>query len=254
MPNTVYTYYWHGWAPVIKPLLIFFNYADIKRIFAACLALGIVALTALMGKQLGTMGWVSAGAIAIGIALLRGFETLFTLPYFFVIAIALASSCIIAHSWPRRHNEDNTWLYLTFFTAGAFTSYMDFLTTPLLTYALPALCLIVLWAKSNYKDLSSNTPFASVKSVIVLIVFTGLAWVLGYVCLWASKWILASLVLQQNVIEEAFGEIIFRVGASNQSQWATVTDISPLTALLRNGRAAFSIPMLVLGALFCITA
>lgn len=249
--NVVYAYYWHGWAPIIKPLLIFFNYAEIKRIFAACLALGIIALTALMGKQLEAIGWICAGAITVGIALLRGFETFFTLPYFFVFAVALLTACFIAYSWPRRNNGSKTWLYLTFFTAGAFTSYMDFLTTPLLTYALPALCLIVLWASSNHYEIPSKDAPQSPKSVVILIAFTGFAWLLGYVCLWASKWVLASVILGRNVIQEALDEIVFRAGISDQSQWVTVSNISPLTALLNNIHAAFPYPILFLGVIFC---
>lgn len=87
---------------------------------------------------------------------------------------------------------------MIFFTTGAVTSYMDFLTTPLLTLGFPL--VIVTAMDVNRKCKIKNILAQSV------------AWISGYASLWASKWVMAWILTGENVFESAIGSAMLRIG------------------------------------------
>ena len=251
-PTIVYSYYWHGWAAVLKPLLIFLDYASLKRLFAIIFIVSIVALTALLDRALKPRrGWLFAAAIAAAIALIRGLDAITVLPFFFTIEIGVLGSCWLVWASMKKRRRNRIWAYLGFFTIGALTAFFDFLITPLVAYALPAICLLLVECLS--KRGRDQAQF-HIRDVFILIIVSGICWLVGYAGLWAMKWVLASIVLGYNVIQEALGEILFRVNATDSSQWATASNISAFTAVKKNIRAAFPIPFIVMGLLIIIAS
>jgi hypothetical protein len=89
---------------------------------------------------------------------------------------------------------------LIFFYIGMLTSYFDLLTYPLATLGLPAVFL-VLMQKQQVEILR-----------LIKIVFT---WFVGYLGMWISKWVVASIFLEKNVIIDGFDRLALRVSNSS---------------------------------------
>lgn len=76
------------------------------------------------------------------------------------------------------------------------TSYMDLLTWPLVTLAVP---LIVLLQMEEKED-------GAIRKIVVSTSF----WGIGYIGQWASKWVIASLFLDDNIMIDAAKQFLLR--------------------------------------------
>ena len=92
---------------------------------------------------------------------------------------------------------DSKRLTIIFFTIGAFTSYMDFLTTPILTLGFPLLVLIAI----NKEKERLRTLFTQ-----------SFGWFLGYASIWASKWLIGWILTGENIIDTAMACAQQRMG------------------------------------------
>lgn len=92
-----------------------------------------------------------------------------------------------------------------FLIIGMITSYVDFLTAPLITLGMPLVYLILLQQK-EYGELSYKKNMSTVFVCSFL-------WGIGYLGNWAAKWVLASIVLGRNIIADGLSQGINRVGA-----------------------------------------
>lgn len=78
--------------------------------------------------------------------------------------------------------------------------YFDLLTYPLVTWGYSIIWLLLLESEVKIWDYC--------KKVIV----SGIGWIYGYAGMWLFKWLIASLILKENVISSAISEVIFRTG------------------------------------------
>lgn len=90
---------------------------------------------------------------------------------------------------------------ILFFIVGSITNFMDLLTTPILTYAIPLIIYFLLENKNKEK-----TP----KEIMKLIIKSGIAWGLGYLLTWVAKWIIVDSVYDRNIIQNAIAQIQYR--------------------------------------------
>ena len=91
-------------------------------------------------------------------------------------------------------------LFIFSFVLGSITVFLDLLTTPILPIGIVMLLLVIhYYQKYNY--LIPN------KTIINSFIF----WSAGYVGTWAAKWILATVICSQNIILQAFNQVVFRV-------------------------------------------
>jgi len=181
-----YPRYWHGYMAVLRPLMVFFSYYQIRYInmFAFFLLLGAVFLQ--LYKRLGT---------------LRAFSFLFSmimcyivvipvsLQYVSVFLIMLCAMLAILIGYERISD-----MPLLFMAIGMITNFFDFLTVPVMTLGMPLLICLALDMKEQPSKLVRRWFFCS------------LAWGLGYALCWVSKWVIGSLVLSENVFASAAGK------------------------------------------------
>jgi len=103
------------------------------------------------------------------------------------------------------------WIY-HFAVAGAMTSYVDFLTFPLVTFAIPFMFCVGLYP-------------ASFRAGLKRLIGCGSAWAVGYAGMWIGKWIIASVATGNNVFAEARQAATFRTsnsfGGESLSWWGT---------------------------------
>jgi len=164
--------------------------------------------------------------LAVRLASLAGahFAGAFFLPFLFVnfagplmlLTKAVAWWVLLGFSvWLTGEKRDQTRLPLmAFFLCGALTAYTDFLTTPALNAAIPAM---VWWLTAR------NKTAQPLRALFWLLVF----FTLGYVGLWVAKFILAAATLGPSVWVNIGEATSLRLRGGDSSSW-------PLVAMLEN--------------------
>ena len=193
-----YSRYWHGYLLVLKPLLIFYSYNQIRIINAIFLLLVTCYCFYLIyikvGKRIAVSFIISLLLIAFPIVPLTfQFSTCFYIAFI---------ATIILLKFPQLTNtRDGSIIF--FFIVGGATSYFDFLTTPQITLGFPLVAYLI---KEN--------RFNKVKELLVL----GCIWALGYASIWVSKWLIAYILTGENVIMAAVEQAEYRTAGEYNTQ------------------------------------
>lgn len=190
-----YARYWHGYLVTLKPMLLLFNYSQIRLIN--------VALFALLGLTACLLIWKRT-SLKYGIGFI--IALLFTVPI--VIPFSLQFSTIMYITlitlicmllFHEKLNKNNRYIYF-FLAAGMVTSYMDYLTYPLAVLGVPMVMLMIL---SNGETL---------KKKIIKIVLLSVCFGIGYVGMWGAKWVIGSLLTGKDIIGNAMETVANRTG------------------------------------------
>lgn len=191
-----YGRYWHGYLVIIRPLLLFFHYTDIRRLnmmLQIFLVVFFVWKAARSDDQRILIPFLGMYLFLSPVTLLGSLQYS---PCFYVTMCML----IILLVWRERLNDTRR-NYL-FLLAGILTAYFDFLTYPFFTLGVPLLA---------YLGLERECLLSAKKAAKDTIFYT-MSWGIGYVGMWGSKWILASLFTEENVILNALDQLAFRSG------------------------------------------
>lgn len=190
-----YSYYWHGYLTLLRPLLLFMNYADIRVLNSLLQMLLVMLLCCLLYRKKGLV-WAMLGLT--GYALLMPMTLAFSLQYSWVFYIGMAGSIVAVRF--RDFLQEKGRLFYFFLILGMLTSYFDLLTYPLFTWAMPMLWVIVCGKKERESK------------GIKRLAGGGIFWILGYGGFWLVKWLLAQVFLRKDVIAAAFNEVQYRAG------------------------------------------
>lgn len=215
--GTVATYprYWHGYLLFLKPLLMLFDYQQLRLLNMIAQMFLLFAVLYAMTKRLGLRYAVAllAGVVCLippALAMSLQFSTCYYIAMLSILAIL---------RW-------DTWLQsgwrccLAFCCIGILTNYFDYLTYPLITWGVPV-CVFLLTQQD-----------AGWKKALTITAATGAFWLMGYALMWVSKWGFATLVTGQNAFLDAFSAISDRTSltvANGQlpigdiTRWKTVT-------------------------------
>ena len=131
----------------------------------------------------------------------------FTLESTSVFLIMMISSIILLKGLNKIKD-----INLFLFVIGAITSFSDFLTVPLITLGIP-LCIYILNKQKEEK--------ITYKQYIKMILKASIAWGLGYVLIWGSKWIIYDLVYQKKLIFSAIQQVMYRTQNNNYNSDVT---------------------------------
>ena len=187
-----YVNYWHGYLVFMKPLMTCMTYGQIRY-------LNQFLQTALFGFILALLGirkktWYAIPVILSYIFLNPSvvsmsiqYNTMFMITFIQILLI------LILEKW---YKKKEFWVY-HFFMVGCLTSYFDFLTYPLIGYGIPMILLFSFYS-TNLKD------------EFVTLIKTGGAWCFGYIGMWGGKWILGTILTDENILQQAIERILFR--------------------------------------------
>ncbi|WP_367378090.1 hypothetical protein [Enterococcus gilvus] len=198
-----YPRYWHGYQLLLRPLLVFVSYGTVRQLYSFMTML-------LLGLNL----YLLAKKKDIFIAL--SFFMSFYFVRFYALSINMQFSnvfilmliCNIFLMTRSIKEIKNKSFLCTFFVIGSLTNFTDLLTAPLITLGVPLVTL--LYFKMKINTLDKTNLVNRFKEVISL----SFSWALGYGLTWVSKWILASVILKENIIMDAFDQAIFRTEGS----------------------------------------
>lgn len=187
-----YGRYWHGYQVLLRPLLLIFGPRGLRLFNWVIFIVLFSWVTVMLYKR-----------VSFRVSLLFAFCVVVTampvvpscIQYFTCYAIAMTSMGVIL-TFPRWVSKlGNASIF--FLAVGGVTSFLDLLSTPMLTLGLS---LITLLLTVNYNN--------KVQLCCLLI----LSWSVGYIGLWSAKWILATGLTDQNIISDAFNSILIRTG------------------------------------------
>lgn len=187
-----YSRYWHGYVVVLRFLLLFFNYYEIRIINGISQTLLFCAILYLILKHKGIK---YALALATSYILLMPAALAQCLQYSWIYYITFLA-LLIYLKFKSYLEEKERYIYF-FLLLGAITIYLDLLTYPLVTWGL----LIVWWLLLQEKE-------ESIVGNILKVIFSAIAWIMGYAVMWIGKWIVGSLVLRENLFQRAISEAL----------------------------------------------
>lgn len=190
-----YSRYWHGFLIILKPLLTFMNYADIRvlnGLFQILLLAGIIwQLTKNgLGRYIPPMLLTVFYLVPMILAM--------SLQYSSVYNIALLSTLILLLFHEKIDKKD---LYAEFFlVAGILTSYFDLLTYPLITLGFPLIFVIIMMQREKKPT----------KTILLVTLSCSFSWGVGYVGMWMGKWVIAVMILGIGTVSEVVSSIQVR--------------------------------------------
>jgi hypothetical protein len=179
-----YGRYWQGYLTILRPALCIFDHGKI-RIINYILLFSLLAISAfLIAKRIS----IKVMVVFLLSLLLINFPIVpMSMQFSTVFYIALTSIVIILYNRNKFNIQDN--FLILFFTIGGFTSFLDFLTVPIVTLGLPITIFI----------LSSDIP----KQKSLLVIKGSLVWGLGYGLIWSSKWIIGGAITGVDILKDA---------------------------------------------------
>lgn len=206
-----YPRYWHGYTIVLKPLLLLFNYGQIRTLIFTLQLLITVLICFLFIKNRRPdlilpflLTYLMLMPPAMG-------KSLQYSSCFFVMLLSVTALLLL---------KGNKHIAILFLLTGVATAYFDLLTFPIMTFGIPAAIFLSL----DYSDAPEKKLMMTVRN--------GVFWVAGYGGMWASKWLIADAVTGSSVIGDAVGTILLRTSDSVAEEG--VEALSAFTVIGRN--------------------
>ncbi len=183
-----YERYWHGYLIFLKPLLFLFTLTDVVYINAIMHFILLFVIVYMLGK-------LRLPKLIFPYLVFYFSLSPMTVVYSFqysVIYYITQTALLIILLCNKFLKEKN--LYICFFTlVGMATSYFDLLTYPIVSLGIPLIVLLMV------EDIDIWTTIKC-----------SVAWAVGYVEMWGSKWLLGNIFLGKELIQSALGSIKYR--------------------------------------------
>lgn len=195
-----YGRYWHGYLVFLKPLLLVFNYDQLRLLNRALVLVTTAALCGLLWlRKLGR--YIPPYLLAL---LLIDPTSIGRSLQFSAIYYVFSLACIVFLAGRRWFLASEQRTVLFFVAVGCAASYFDLLTYPLVAFGIPA-ALYLCCAK------------ADLKTAFRVLFFSLVGWGCGYGGMWACKWIWSAILGYPQVITQAFSALGMRSSTSDSS-------------------------------------
>lgn len=196
-----YSRYWHGYVAVLRPIFYFVDYWDwllinsfLQLLLMGCVGYGVYKVT---GKKRYLLAFFSSCVFLTPAA------TGMSLQYSPCFYISLLGSlfCLLKADWIlEKHRR-----YYLFLFLGIATCYFDFLTYPLLCFALPFCWLMVAVCKK-----------LDVKSQLALLFGGGISFLVGYIGYFFAKWILQAVICGNGNYFDGWEAVMCHIGNASE--------------------------------------
>ncbi len=235
-----YARYWHGYQVLLRVLLVFFNYEQIRYGYIMLFFILLTAVLLALQKRIGKRG---AFGFVISLCALYPLSIPASMQFSHVFLITFGGILVLLRWYTPQQKRD---LGLFFFAMGMVVNFVDLLTAPLLTLGIPLLIYFCMEIESR-QETNWQKGFRT-------LVTSSLAWGLGYGGCWLSKWLLASVILKQNVVADALESMFFRIGGNENYPLDRAKMLQSNFELLFSdtGKRIFLIWMAVLLVLFLL--
>ncbi len=191
-----YARYWHGYLVVLKPMISLFSYGQIRVLNTVLVTLVILSTLYLLIKKR-QFAFLFPYLIAIlfinpiSVGKCIQYSSVFYVMSLFMIIILIKRDTLAV--------EYEKMFFLSMFM-GCITSYLDLLSYPLVVLGVPLILYLVI------------NDFSPKKNLILTIV-NSIAWFIGYICMWAGKWIISALFYGKQEFNTVFAFIKHRTSS-----------------------------------------
>ena len=144
-----------------------------------------------------------------------------SLQYSSVFYIILLSTLYLLYRGAEVVVNKRIWIFMLI--VGILTSFFDFLTYPVVTLCVPLILLEI------YEKEETEAAREFVFDRCMRIVY----WGIGYVGMWAGKWVIASLIIGENIIKDAILSALYRM-SSGTADTGTYEKINFIMSLRKN--------------------
>lgn len=190
-----YARYWHGYLLFLKPLLLFFTPSDLRLLNMTVQLLLAALVLGLAYKQ---KGFCLALPLGAALLCLNPISTALCFQYTDVYLLTLLS-CAVLLLFRTDRKKFGCLLYLWL---GIGIGFFDFLTYPVAALGMLLLVEMMLCEENLWKKIGR-------------MVLDSTAWAAGYIGMWAGKWVVSSLLTDQNVILDALQNVAGRTSSTS---------------------------------------
>lgn len=189
-----YSRYWHGIQVIIRPLLLVFNYEEIRYFFYLIMAFLLAYSSYLIYRNISLY---HAFAYILALVSICIFIVPSSLQYMGIFTVSILG--VIAVNILYLKGKEKLYPYL-FVIIGGCAAFFDLLTTPIISIGLPLLNIVMIDAKRGEK----------VGKIFKKILKYSIIWAASYGATFVSKWLIASLVLKRDAVMPAINQLFFR--------------------------------------------
>ena len=197
--------YWHGYLVFLRLLLLVFNVTELRVVRLLILGVVVLYFLKLLRKTIGFKAVFGIIAILIAYEVYAVAASLASYPVFLItmlFSIFLLKK--VEKNGKAIHFEK---LYKYFFIVGSIVNFVDFLSIPLVSLAMPLLFILMKYNETQRKTNALINPKKCVKFVIS----ASLIWLAGYALTWAAKWIIFMIYTNQFDLSNVISQIFFRM-------------------------------------------
>lgn len=189
-----YARYWHGYLAVLRPLLALFDYEMIRVILFIVTLICVITLLVLLYKKL---DWFSAVVYGIGLFSISIWIVSKSINEILIFLVAFISSIILLLKNGKIKN-----IGIFFFIVGSVSSFIDLLTTPIVTLGMTSITYFLLLQKREEKPI--------LKQYIIEMMKVVFSWAAGYGITWFSKWAITEIFFNRPLISQSITQALFR--------------------------------------------
>lgn len=205
MEVSSYARYWHGYLVALKPMLVFFDYSQIRTINKVVQGILMVVFAALLIEKKLYL-YLIPSFFLFGFQGLR--TTALSMQFSNVFYIYLLGIIFLLAFYERWKGKTSLLLFFTIL--GAATAYVDLLTYPLVTFGIPVTLLLVLENQSSF--------LKQIRSVVC----SGISWLIGFAGMWLGKGAIGTLITGQNIFADIFSAVGTRTAGNPANMAITI--------------------------------
>lgn len=216
--SILYGRYWHGSQIIIKPLLYFFTYQQ-SLIFLSIIGIILIIISCIL--VLKKLDYKNLIIYILGLLSLNIYIFGSCYQYFFTITPMIIFNIIILLKYKSNNFNSNLYFYLF----GGLSAYFMYVSFPLITLCYPLLILLSLEFK--------NGKYVDYKQNIATVIKNTISWFSGYALLYILKWVIGTIFVGSNFIEDALMSASQRLGITFSFNYLDVLNLN-LSYFLKN--------------------
>ncbi len=206
-----YARYWHGWIVFLKPLLLFFNYAEIRMLnFILQSVLALILLIKMLRNEYAKLYVVP---LFIAFMTIMPLSTAMSMGLAILYYVILISAILFISIFDQLKRKKTVFLF--FMILGIITCFVDLVTYPLATMGI----LLILWIILNH-GYEGECGWKQLREAAWLV--TG--WCAGYLGMWVGKWLIGSFITDENILKDAILMVLYRLshGSGESGQYIEI--------------------------------
>ncbi|MCR4740138.1 MAG: hypothetical protein K5886_07745 [Lachnospiraceae bacterium] len=223
-----YTRYWHGFLIVLRPLLLFFNYSDI-RVINQLLQVVLLCLILIAMSERGLR--LQMIPVILVYFYLMPYTLSLCLQYSAVYYIGFGILFVLLCFYEKLSERER--FTELFVLCGILTSYFDLLTYPAFALGIPLAGFFMLEFTKGHSLMlpqrvaATQTPAGDTAlGTFIRVICLSLSFGVGYIGMWAGKWILSVFFFGTESLRETVDQIRFRSAGEAGSTYSYIDTVT----------------------------